>query len=214
MELLGKVKAVAFDKTGTLTVGKPIVTDVVVFEGFTEKELLEDVAGMESFSTHPLAEAIIEYAKNKGITPHQMESYQNVPGKGGKAICKICDDLEHCVGNLKMMDAHNVSVGEVSKQTEKLEMEGKTVVLVSDNGKLMGIIGISDTVRETSAQTVKKLLESNVTPAMLTGDNVHSASYIAKSLSIRNVFAGLLPEERRSRNSKVSTESWQWSATA
>ncbi|HBD24479.1 MAG: hypothetical protein UU11_C0002G0020 [Parcubacteria group bacterium GW2011_GWF2_40_69] len=196
LELLGKVKAVAFDKTGTLTVGKPIVTDVVVFEGFTEKELLEDVAGMESFSTHPLAEAIIEYAKNKGITPHQMESYQNVPGKGGKAICKICDDLEHCVGNLKMMDAHNVSVGEVSKQTEKLEMEGKTVVLVSDNGKLMGIIGISDTVRETSAQTVKKLLESNVTPAMLTGDNVHSASYIAKSLSIRNVFAGLLPEEK------------------
>lgn len=196
LELLGKVKAIAFDKTGTLTFGKPVVTDVVVFEGFTEKELLEDVAGMESFSTHPLAEAIIEYAKNKGITPHQMESYQNIPGKGGKAICKVCDDLEHCVGNLKMMDAHNVSVGEVSKQAEKLEMEGKTVVLVSEKDRLMGLIGISDTVRETSAKTVKKLLENNVTPAMLTGDNVHSASYIAKSLGIQNVFAGLLPEEK------------------
>ena len=196
LELLGKVKAIAFDKTGTLTMGKPVVTDVVVFEGFTEKELLEDVAGMESFSTHPLAEAIIEYAKKKGITPHQMESYQNIPGKGGKAICKVCDDLEHCVGNLKMMDAHNVSVGEVSKQAEKLEMEGKTVVLVSEKDKLMGMIGISDTVRETSAKTVKKLLESNVAPAMLTGDNIHSASYIAKSLGIQNVFAGLLPEEK------------------
>ncbi len=196
LELLGKVKAIAFDKTATLTLGKPVVTDVIVFEGFTEKELLEDVAGMESFSTHPLAEAIIEYAKKKGITPHQMESYQNIPGKGGKAICKVCDDLEHCVGNLKMMDAHNVSVGEVSKQTEKLEMEGKTVVLVSEKDKLMGMIGISDTVRETSAKTVKKLLESNVAPAMLTGDNVHSASYIAKSLGIQNVFAGLLPEEK------------------
>lgn len=196
LELLGKVKAIAFDKTGTLTMGKPIVTDVVVFEGFTEKELLEDVAGMESFSTHPLAEAIIEHAKKKGITPHQMESYQNIPGKGGKAICRVCDDLEHCVGNLKMMDAHNVSVGEVSKQAEKLEMEGKTVVLVSEKDKLMGMIGISDTVRETSAQTVKKLLGSNVAPAMLTGDNVHSASYIAKSLGIQNVFAGLLPEEK------------------
>ncbi len=196
LELLGKVKAIAFDKTGTLTIGKPIVTDVITFNGFTEQQLLEDVAGMESFSTHPLAEAVTEYAKKKGITPHQMESYQNVPGKGGKAICKVCDDLEHCVGNLKMMDAHNVSVGEVSKQAEKLEMEGKTVVLVSEKDKLMGMIGISDTVRETSAQTVKKLLGSNVAPAMLTGDNVHSASYIAKSLGIQNVFAGLLPEEK------------------
>ncbi len=196
LELLGKVKAVAFDKTGTLTLGKPVVTDVVVFEGFTEKELLEDVAGMESFSTHPLAEAIIEYGKKKGITPHQMESYQNIPGKGGKAICKVCDDLEHCVGNLKMMDAHNVSVSEVSKQVEKLEMEGKTVVLVSEKDKLMGMIGISDTVRETSAKTVQKLLGDGVASAMLTGDNVHSASYIAKSLGIQNVFAGLLPEEK------------------
>lgn len=196
LELLGKVKAIAFDKTGTLTIGKPVVTDVVVFEGFTEKELLEDVAGMESFSTHPLAEAIIEYGKKKGITPHQMESYQNIPGKGGKAICKVCDDLEHCVGNLKMMDAHNVSVSEVSKQVEKLEMEGKTVVLVSEKDKLMGMIGISDTVRETSAKTVQKLLGDGVASAMLTGDNVHSASYIAKSLGIKNVFAGLLPEEK------------------
>lgn len=196
LELLGKVKAIAFDKTGTLTLGKPVVTDVVVFEGFTEKELLEDVAGMESFSTHPLSSAIIEYTKKKGITPHQMESYQNIPGKGGKAICKVCDDLLHCVGNLKMMDAHNVSVGEVSKQAEKLEMEGKTVVLVSRENKLMGMIGIADTVRETSTITIKKLVKSNVVPVMLTGDNVHSASYIAKSLSIQDVFAGLLPEEK------------------
>jgi len=196
LELLGKVKAVAFDKTGTLTIGKPVVTDVITFEGFTEQELLADVAGMESFSTHPLAEAIIEYAKQKGITPHQMESYQNIPGKGGKAICKICDDLEHCVGNLKMMDAHNVSISEIVKDTEKLEKEGKTVVLVSEKDKVMGMLGISDTVRDTSARTIKMLSESDVASAMLTGDNVHSASYIAKTLGIQNVFAGLLPEEK------------------
>ncbi len=196
LELLGKVKAIAFDKTGTLTIGKPVVTDVIVFNGFTEQELLEDVAGMESFSTHPLAEAIVEYAKKKGITPHQMESYQNIPGKGGKAICKVCDDLEHCVGNLKMMDAHNVTVAEITKDTELLEKEGKTVVLVSEKDKVMGMLGISDTVREASAKTIKTLSENNVTSAMLTGDNVHSAGYIAKSLGIENVFAGLLPEEK------------------
>ena len=196
LELLGKVKAIAFDKTGTLTIGKPVVTDVIVFNGFTEQELLEDVAGMESFSTHPLAEAIVEYAKKKGVTPHQMESYQNIPGKGGKAICKVCDDIEHCVGNLKMMDAHNVTVAEIIKDTELLEKEGKTVVLVSEKDKVMGMLGISDTVRESSSKTIKTLSENNVTSAMLTGDNVHSAGYIAKNLGIENVFAGLLPEEK------------------
>ena len=196
LELLGKVKAIAFDKTGTLTIGKPVVTDVIVFNGFTEQQLLEDVAGMESFSTHPLAEAITEYAKKKGITPHQMESYQNIPGKGGKAVCKVCDDLEHCVGNLKMMDAHNVSIGEIIKDTEKLEKEGKTVVLVSEKDVVMGMLGISDTLRDTSAKMVKTLAEEKVSSAMLTGDNIHSASYIAKTLNIQDVFAGLLPEDK------------------
>ncbi len=196
LELLGKVKAIAFDKTGTLTVGKPVVTNVITFNDFTEQELLEDVAGMESFSTHPLAEAISEYAKKKGITPHQMESYQNIPGKGGKAICKVCDDLEHCVGNLKMMDAHNVTVSEVVKDTEQLEKEGKTVVLVSEKDKVMGMLGISDTLRETSEKTIETLSKNQVTSVMLTGDNIHSASYIAKSLGIQDFFAGLLPEEK------------------
>lgn len=196
LELLGKVKAVAFDKTGTLTVGKPVVTNVITFNDFTEQELLEDVAGMESFSTHPLAEAITEYAKKKGITPHQMESYQNIPGKGGKAICKVCDDLEHCVGNLKMIDAHNVTVSEVVKDTEQLEKEGKTVVLVSEKDKVMGMLGISDTLRETSEKTIETLSKNQVTSVMLTGDNIHSASYIAKSLGIKDFFAGLLPEEK------------------
>lgn len=196
LELLGKVNVIAFDKTGTLTIGKPVVTDVIVFNGFTEQELLEDVAGMESFSTHPLAEAIIDYAKKKGITPHQMESYQNIPGKGGRAICKICDDLEHCVGNLKMMDAHNVSVDEIIKDTEKFEKEGKTVVLVSEKDKVMGMLAISDTVREASAKTIHTLSLNNVSSAMLTGDNVHSAKYISEELGIQNVFAGLLPEEK------------------
>jgi Cd2+/Zn2+-exporting ATPase len=196
LELLGKVKVVAFDKTGTLTLGKPIVTDVIVFNGFTEQQLLEDVAGMESFSTHPLSEAIVEYAKQKGITPHQMESYQNIPGKGGKAICKICDDVEHCVGNLKMMDAHSVDTAEIVKDTEKFEKEGKTVVLVSEKNKVMGLIAISDTIRETSTRTIKTLTKDKIAAAMLTGDNIHSASYIAQELGMHDVYASLLPEDK------------------
>lgn len=196
LELLGKVKAVAFDKTGTLTLGKPVVTDVRVFNGFTEKLLLEDVAGMESFSTHPLAEAITDYAKEKGITPHEMESYQNVPGKGGKAICKICDDLPHFVGNLKMMDTHGIEIKEIIKEAEMLEKQGKTVVLVSEKDTVMGMIGISDTIRDTSKQTIEMLSKNKVASAMLTGDNVHSASFIAKELGIQEIFASLLPEDK------------------
>lgn len=196
LELLGKVKAIAFDKTGTLTIGKPVVTDVIVFNGFTEKQVLEDVAGMEYFSTHPLAEAIMEYAKQKGITPHEMESYQNIPGKGGKAICKVCDDLEHCVGNLKMMDLHNVLIEEITQDAEKLEMQGKTVVLVSEKDKVMGMLGISDTVRATSKSTIKKLSEIGIASAMLTGDNPHAATFIATEIGMQEIFAELLPEEK------------------
>lgn len=196
LEILGKVNAIAFDKTGTLTIGKPVVTDVVALNDFTERELLEDVAGMEAFSTHPLAEAILDYAKAKGITPHEMESFQNIPGKGGKAVCKVCDDIEHCVGNMKMMDAHSVEVSEVVRDAEKLEKEGKTVVLVSEKRKVMGMIGISDTLREESRQTVKMLSERGVSTAMLTGDNRHSAAYIGGFLGMRDVYAGLLPEEK------------------
>ncbi len=196
LELFGKVKAVAFDKTGTLTLGQPMVTDVIVLNGFTEQMLLEDVAGMESFSTHPLAEAILAYAKKKGITPHQMHSYENIPGKGGKAVCKICDDIPHFVGNLKMMNAHNVATDNVIQSVEKLEKEGKTVVIVGEGNKVMGIIGISDTVRESSKETVEILSKAGVGSTMLTGDNVHSALYIGKSLGIQDIYAGLLPEDK------------------
>lgn len=206
LESLGKAKAIAFDKTGTLTVGKPTVTDVVVFEDYTEQELLEDVAGMESLSTHPLAEAIMEYSKKKGIVPHQMEAYQNIPGKGAKAVCKVCDDVEHCVGNLKMMDAHNVSTAEIVKDAEKFEKEGKTVVLVSEAGNVMGMIAISDTLRETSKLTVKTLSGSGVASAMLTGDNIHSATYIAESLGMKRVYAGLLPEEKVEKVKELKRE--------
>lgn len=196
LELLGKVKVIAFDKTGTLTLGKPVVTDVITLNGFTKKELIEDASGMELFSTHPLAEAIIKYSKNEGITPHEMKSYKYIPGKGAVATCKVCVDIEHCVGNIKIMNVYNILTDEVSEQIKKLEINGKTIVLISKKNKLMGIIGISDTIRENSIITIKKLLKNNVIPAMLTGDNVHSASYIAKELGIQNIFAGLLPEEK------------------
>lgn len=196
LEEMKKVKAIAFDKTGTLTMGEPYISDVIPFNGFTEKEIIEDAAGIEQFSSHPLSKSILEYAKEKGILSHSMTNYENVAGKGGKAVCTICSNQQHCVGNLKLMDTHGVSTQEITAQTEKLEREGKTIVLVSVSNRLMGVIAISDKVREESKETILRLSNLGVKSVMLTGDNQHTASYVAKDLGITEAYGSLLPEDK------------------
>ncbi len=199
LEELKKVKVIAFDKTGTLTLGEPYISDVIAFNGFSEKDVLEDAAGVEQFSSHPLSKSILAFAKEKGINPHTMENYQNISGKGGKATCMVCDDLEHCVGNLKLMDTHGVSTQEILEKTEKLEQEGKTVVLVSEGKQVMGALAIADKIRDESKETIKKLEGLGVQTVMLTGDNQHTASYVAKNLGIREAYGSLLPDEKVKR---------------
>ncbi len=196
LEELKNVKAIAFDKTGTLTLGEPYISDVIAFNGFTEKDVLEDAAGVEQFSSHPLSKSILAFAKEKGINPHTMENYQNISGKGGKATCMVCDDLEHCVGNLKLMDAHGVSTKEILEKTEKLEQEGKTVVLVSEGKQVMGALAIADKIRSEAKETIERLNALGVQTVMLTGDNQHTASYVAKSLGIGEAYGSLLPDEK------------------
>ena len=196
LELLGKVKIVAFDKTRTLTYGQPIVTDIVTFEGFSEEEVLADAAGIETFSSHPLSQSILEFAQNKGITPHLMEKYEDIAGKGGKASCLACNDLEHCVGNLKMIKAHSSVTQKVLDEVEALERQGKTVVLISKGSSVMGALAISDQLRKESGDAIKKLDRMNIETVMLTGDNAHTARYTADKLGIKNIYASLLPDEK------------------
>ena len=199
LEELKKIRAVAFDKTGTLTLGEPYISDVVAFNGFTEEQVLEDAAGLEQFSSHPLAKSILSFAKDKGINPHSMQNYQNISGKGGKATCMICNDLEHCVGNLKLMDAHGVTTDEIIAKVEAFEKEGKTVVLVSESNKIMGALAITDKIREGAKETIKRLNDLGVKTVMLTGDNQHTASYVAKELDISEAYGSLLPDEKVKR---------------
>lgn len=196
LEELKNVRVMAFDKTGTLTLGEPYISDVVAFNGFTEAQVLEDAAGLEQFSLHPLAKSILNFAKEKGVNPHNMQNYQNIAGKGGKATCLVCDDLEHCVGNLKLMDAHGVSTSEIIDKTEKFEQEGKTVVLVSEGKQIMGALAITDKIRDEAKETIARLHALGVGTVMLTGDNQHAASYVAKNLEMTEVFGSLLPDEK------------------
>lgn len=105
LEVLSKTRAIAFDKTKTLTVGTPVVAEVVLLHGATEEDVIGDAAGIEKFSSHPLAKAIEDYAKQKGIMPHKMDKFKNVAGRGGNANCLVCDSKEHAIGNLQHIGA-------------------------------------------------------------------------------------------------------------
>lgn len=206
LELLSKIRAVAFDKTKTLTYGQPVVTDVVTFNGFSEEDVLADAAGIETFSSHPLSKSISDFVQSKGIIPHAMESYQNISGKGGKATCLICNDLEHCIGNLKMIEAHSSATKEILEKVEILEKQGKTVVLISEGNQVMGALAISDKIREESKPTVEQLYRMKIASVILTGDNGHTAQYVANELGIKNVYASLLPDEKMKKIEELKQE--------
>lgn len=196
LEALSKVKAVAFDKTRTLTMGEPYISDVVTFGGFTEEQVLSDAAGVEKFSSHPLSKSIVDFALTKGIDPHAMSEYENIAGKGGMASCLVCNDKAHCVGNLKLIGANSETTKEVLAKTEELEQQGKTVVLVSEGKKVMGLLAISDKLRPESKAAINALTAQKVIPAMLTGDNEHSAAFVGRELGITKIYASLLPNDK------------------
>ncbi len=196
LELLARTKAVAFDKTKTLTYGEPIVSDVVTFNGYSEEDVLADACGIEKFSSHPLSKSITNFVLERGVTPHAMEKYQNYVGKGGKATCLVCNDLEHCIGNLKLLEAHNVSTEEVVEKVERLEKDGKTVVLISEANKVMGALAITDKLRPEAKQTLSDIKNLNIETAILTGDNKDTAQYVGRTLGIKEVYASLLPDEK------------------
>ena len=196
LELLSKIKAVAFDKTRTLTKGEPVVSDIITFNGFTKDMVLADAAGIEKFSSHPLSKSILDYAKAHGVEPHPMEKFENAAGKGGKADCLVCADKEHCVGNLKFIGASSDASKEVLEKTQALEQQGKTVVLVSEGRQVIGALGITDQIRPEAAEAIANLHKKKIKSIIVTGDNQHSANFVAKRLGITEVNASLLPDEK------------------
>ncbi len=196
LEGLSKIKVVAFDKTRTLTLGQPIVSEVVTFNGFDEKMVIADAAGIEKFSSHPLSKSILDFAQSKGIEAHDMHKFQNFAGKGGKANCLVCEDKDHCIGNLKFIGAESSATQEVLQATEDLEKQGKTTILVSEGNKVMGALAIIDEIRPEAAETINQLKKMNVTSIIVTGDNKQTAQFVANKLGIDQVHASLLPDEK------------------
>lgn len=196
VEELGRIKAIALDKTRTITHGKPIVTDVLPSNSVSREHLLACAAGIEQYSEHPLAKAVVEAAQSEKLDLHSVELFQAVFGKGATAECLVCYDREHAIGKLKWI-AEQVDVKDsVVDAVEKLQAEGKTAMVVGGGKSVEGIIAVTDAIKDDSALALKQIRALGVEPVMLTGDNHVPASVIASKVGITDVRAELLPEDK------------------
>lgn len=196
IEAIGQIKAVAMDKTRTLTYGKPKVTDVIPFGETTREHLLACAAGIESYSEHPLAAAIVAAATAENIDLHQVKNFQAVIGKGAKADCVVCYDKHHCIGKLPFITEEHKVQDEVVKKVEAFQMQGKTSIVVSSNEGVEGVIALTDEIKTESRTAVTELQELGIEVVMMTGDNHAPAMLVAKEVGITEVKAEMMPEHK------------------
>lgn len=198
LEKAKDVNWVMFDKTGTLTKGEFGVSDIVTFDKQDEKELLRIAASLEQHSEHVIGKAIVSGAKEKNIALEKTTSFKNVAGKGITGNFHIQDQTYGVViGTKTLLKEKNIEINEKQRTTvDELEGKGMTVVLVAVDGKLAGLIALSDIIKQESKQAIHALKRLGVKVAMLTGDNKATAHYVAKEIGIDKVFAEVLPEDK------------------
>lgn len=193
LENLHTIKTVVLDKTGTITEGKPVVTDIVTAKGENEQNLLEIAASMEKPSEHPLAEAIVEKAKEEGISFKDVDEFNAIAGRG--IVGKI-DGKEYIAGNLALMNDKKIDVRSFQDASDAFAMEGKTPLYFSDDKKLLGIIAVADVVKPTSRDAIDQFKAMGIDVVMLTGDNKITAEAIRRQLHIDRVVAEVLPQDK------------------
>ncbi|MEM9574914.1 MAG: copper-translocating P-type ATPase, partial [Pseudomonadota bacterium] len=194
LERMAKVDVLVVDKTGTLTEGKPKLTDVVTLGETVEAEILALLRGLEAGSEHPLAEAIVEDIKSRGIEPAAVTDFQSITGKGvrGKSGNKSI-----ALGNAALMDLVGVPYQAVHDQAEALRAQSKTAMYISIDGTLAGLVAVADPVKATTPDAIRALHEAGLKIIMATGDNETTARAIAEQLNIDEVQAGVLPEDKK-----------------
>lgn len=191
IQKLKDVRAIVFDKTGTLTLGKPQVTDVYTAPGCTEKGLLLAAASVESASEHPLATAIVSYARKREVTLQPITGFTAIAGKGASA--KIAGE-EVAVGSPGMFKERGFELNGVLTAIENFEKDGKTVAVVARNHRLLGALAIADTIKPEAPAVISELHRLGIAAVMLTGDNRRTADAIGRQLGIREVIAEVLPD--------------------
>ena len=196
LEATGKTQIVALDKTGTITSGEPKTTDILPAEGVDEAELLKLAYTLEKKSEHPLARAILETGKERGVDDTlEVADFQAVPGGG---LTGKLDGTVLTGGNLKYITETAEVSDAVRKQSERLAEDGKTPLFFAKDGKLIGIIAVADVIKEDSSQAVRELHGMGIRVVMLTGDNERTAKAIGHQAGVDEVIAGVLPEGKES----------------
>ncbi|MCQ4924707.1 heavy metal translocating P-type ATPase [Tissierella carlieri] len=203
LETAYQIQTIVFDKTGTITEGKPKVTDVISVEGLSEKELLQLTASAEKGSEHPLGEAIVKGAEEKGLEFKKVDSFNAIPGHGIEVTIEGKNIL---AGNRKLMIERNISLENLEDSSDKLAGEGKTPMYIAIDNKIAGIIAVADTVKENSKRAIELLHKMGIQVAMITGDNRRTAEAIAKQVGIDIVLAEVLPEDKANEVKKLQAE--------
>ncbi len=193
LELAGKTKKIVLDKTGTITEGKPKVTDVLTFEETDESKLLTISASLENLSEHPLAKAVVDYAKKNKIIFEKVDDFFAAAGKGVFGKIKGKDAFG---GNYNYITQNCEIPKEIKAKAENLEKQGKTPLYFSFDNKFLGIIAVADTVKSDSKKACEELKKLGTEIIMLTGDNQNTATAVAKTVGIERVIAGVLPDEK------------------
>ncbi|MGA4482076.1 heavy metal translocating P-type ATPase [Bacillus bombysepticus] len=203
LEATHRLDTVILDKTGTVTNGKPVLTDVMVADGFHEAEILRLVGAAEKNSEHPLAEAIVEGIKEKKIDIPSSETFEAIPGFG---IESVVEGKQLLIGTRRLMKKFDINIEEVSKSMEALEREGKTAMLIAINKEYAGIVAVADTVKDTSKAAIARLKKMGLDVVMITGDNTQTAQAIAGQVGIDHVIAEVLPEGKAEEVKKLQAQ--------
>ena len=203
LEETGRIEIVALDKTGTITSGEPKVTDILPAEGVSAEELLRLANTLERKSEHPLAKAILEYAKEQNVSAEEVADFQALPGNG---LTATLDGKALCGGNDTFIGTTAPVSPEMKAQAAALAEAGKTPLWFSYDGRLLGVVAVADVIKEDSPQAVRELQNMGIRVVMITGDNERTAKAIGAQAGVDQVIAGVLPDGKEREIRKLKTE--------
>jgi Cu+-exporting ATPase len=193
LEAISSLQAIGFDKTGTLTKGKPEVTDIVVVSPFKEKDLIQIAVAGENPSIHPLAQAVVARAKKEEVEIIEVKDYQEESGHG---ISCTYQNKHLLIGNIKLMQKHEIDISDVELSFQRLAEEGKTTMFVSLDGRCVGLIALADVLKESTKEAIKRLHGLGLRTFMITGDNNKVAQVVGKEIGIDEIAAEVLPQDK------------------
>lgn len=203
IELMRKVDTLVIDKTGTLTLGKPKLVTVKVLSGLQEQEFLSLAASLEQASEHPLAHAIVIGAKEKGIFLQDVKEFKSVTGKGATAQV---GNHQVAIGNKALLEELSIQLSDAEFQADALREDGQTVMYAAINGKLAGLLGVTDPIKESTIPAIQELRKAGIKVIMMTGDNQKTAQAVAKKVNLDGFFADVLPQGKAEIVKKMQAE--------